>query len=400
MKATSQKWVLVGAIALFIAVIVFIQMSFTGPPAPHAQGKSNSPHPLSVSVMEVTPATYQAGITAYGAATPHYEITLTSKVSGYISALSTHLENGSLVEKGEILLQLEDSDYRANVASAQQAVADARLELLEQQRQAQQARAEWNSANMEGQPDSELVLRQPYVDAAKAALSSAKAALQSAMADLQHTSIRSPFSGAIMERLVAYGAYVQTGSEIARLYSADRVEITLSISESQWQQLPTLEQMQNQQWPVQLSSSDGKQAWTGYVIRAERHLDTSTRQRSLIVAVNAPLQQSPPLLPGRFLTATIPGKQQDNLWRLPASAISQRGEVWYIDEQNALANFNANVQFSDGQFVYVAAPKNLSQQAQHIITHPLSSYLVGTPAAPLNDNQSVAERSAEGNHNG
>ena len=137
MKATSQKWVLVGAIALFIAVIVFIQMSFTGPPAPHAQGKSNSPHPLSVSVMEVTPATYQAGITAYGAATPHYEITLTSKVSGYISALSTHLENGSLVEKGEILLQLEDSDYRANVASAQQAVADARLELLEQQRQAQ-----------------------------------------------------------------------------------------------------------------------------------------------------------------------------------------------------------------------------------------------------------------------
>lgn len=312
------------------------------------------------------------------------------------------VRGGGLVAAEDTLLQLEDSDYLQALSNAQESLAAARLTLLEEERQAVQAEAEWRSAGLEGEPDSELVLRQPYVDAALASLHSAEAVVASAQKDLDHTRIAAPFDAMVVERLVAPGSYVQAGTELAILYSSDRVEITLALSSQDWGKLPPPEELQGGDWPVVLRDIESGVQWTGYVGRVEQHMDSTTRQRALIVVVDAPLQQETALLAGSFVDAEIPGRSLDGLWELPNSALSQRGEIWYVATDNTLASFTAKLAFSAADTIYVEPPAALALQPQQVLLHPLSGYLVGmqvTPVAAAPDTL-VAQESEEHSNNG
>ncbi len=393
---------LVIAGSALLLVVLYLAYSLAAQAQRPARETHSTTPPPDVSIVERLPADYQAQVTAYGEVEPHYALTMTAKVSGYVTALSPHFEAGGVITAGETLLQLEESDYRSALSSAQETLAAARLTLLEEQRQAVQAQAEWQSVGLDGEPDSELVLRQPYVDAAQASVNSAEASVASAQSNLSHTRITAPFDAAVVERLVVPGSYVQAGTEIATLYSSDRVEITLALSGQDWAKLPPISELEDSLWPVLLRDVESGEVWTGYVDRIEQHLDTTTRQRALIVAVDKPLEQSTALLPGSFITAKIPGRSLDGLWQLPNSALSQRGEIWYVTSDNTLDNFTANVSFSEGDKIYVVAPETLAEEPQRILLHPLSGYLAGMHVTPVSPPVTTvaAQDSQEINDNG
>ncbi len=394
-QAPSRKRPLVLSALALVASIAYIGYSLAAAPermSPKAAADAMAP---DVSVIEVQPETYSATVSAFGAATAHYELALTAKVSGYVASLSPSFEAGNVVDQGEVLLQLDDRDYRSALRSAENNLATAKLALLEEQRQSAQAKAEWESAGLDGSPDSELVLRQPYVEAAQASVRSATAQVTSARADLQHTTISAPFEAMVVTRGVAPGSYVQANTEIGTLYSTDRVEINLALSAEDWRKLPALEQLTQGDWPAELRDIEGNGQWQGRVIRVERHLDTTTRQRTLIVAVDAPLAQPSALLPGTFVDVTLPGRELSGLWRLPNSALSQRSEIWYVAPDNTLASFSATPLFSDSDAIYIAVPEALAMQAQRVLLHPLNNYLAGMAVNPVIKNTSSSAPPAQ-----
>jgi hypothetical protein len=130
-------------------------------------------------------------------------------------------------------------------------------------------------------------------------------------------------------------------------------------------------------WPVTLEHVENHTHWTGYVIRCQQHVNDTTRQRSLTIAVDQPLSQTPALLAGTFVKATIVGRTMDNLWQLPSSALSQRGEIWYVTDQHTLESFTTEPVFSRDRDIYIAPPPALAQAPQQVLTHPLSSYTRG-----------------------
>ncbi len=75
------------------------------------------------------------------------------------------------------------------------------------------------------------------------------------------------------------------------------------------------------------------------------------------------------------MTAIVDGTPLEQSWKLPQSAISQQGEIWYIDSQGKLASILAEKQFESGGFVYVKA---FTHESVQIVQRPLSSYQVGT----------------------
>lgn len=332
---------------------------------------------VEVAVLRVSPGIYQASITAFGEAEAHYRLDLSTAVAGQIVALNASFENGGRVAKGDVLLQLEDSSYRAAVANAEKERADARLTLLEEQRQGMQAEAEWKSSGLGGQPDSALVLRKPQLAAAQAAVTTAQATLVSARQDLARTRLTAPFDAVVVERLVAPGSYVQAGAQVATLYSADRSEIRVALSARDWQNLPGSDPLTAGNWPVALTDVESGQQWTGHVVRVEQHRDDTTRQRALIIAVEHPLDRDPPLLPGTFLKVRIAGIERDNLWKLPIAALSQRGEIWYVTASKSLAKFETTPVFSDADSIYVPVPDALTAIPQQVLAHPLNGYLSG-----------------------
>ena len=375
-NAVMKQWVMVIASVSFLLFVVFFNMT-------QISAESNRPMPVKaqqaqlpeVAVTTVLPAQYKARVISYGEATPHFALSLTAQVNGQIQTLDKQFESGQRVMKGETLIQLEDSEYLAKVATAENSLATAQLALLEEQRTVAQARAEWRASGLEGEPESELVLHEPQLKAAKAAVKQAEMALRNARRDLERTKIIAPFDALIIERSVSPGTYVQPGAAVASLYSTEYVEIRLALSAKDWQSLPNIDLSKD--LAVRLTSVDGEASWLGRVLRVEQHLDGTTRQRALVLAVDRPLDQTPALYPGTFLNAQLEGRIVDNLWKLPSAALSQRGEVWFVTKENTLASFTAEPIFSDSAAIYIAVPETLRSQPQHVLIHPLNNYVKG-----------------------
>lgn len=379
-----RQWGLIAVAAtVLLGVLAYdrwqIQSGGQRGPAP-APAEIQAP---DVSVIDVEPASYRARLTGYGAAQPRYSLALTAQVSGRVAALADGFASGERIAQDTPLITLEDSDYTAAVAEARYDLASARQALLEAQQERRQARQEWQASGLSGKPDSPLVLHDPQVATAQAAVDNAEAALASAQKNLDQTRIATPFDALVVERDVAPGSYVQAGDTLATLYSTDRVEITASLPERDWQQLPDAATLTRGDWPVKLRDDQTGQQWQGRVVRVARHLDDTTRQRALVVAVDQPLDQSPALLPGSFLEVRLTGREVADLWKLPASALSQRGKLWYVTADGTLADVDAEPAFRDGDAIYVPVPDDLAGQDQHVLIHPLSSYLAGMAVNPV-----------------
>ncbi len=386
------RWLpLTGAFAVVGLVVVYIlsasQAQTAGPGRPPMGGAEEAPR-ADVSVVTVEPGTYRAEISGFGAAQPRYALELTSQVSGQVTALAPGFEAGATVAAGQVLATLEDSAYAATVAEAEYTLASARQTLLEEERERAQAQAEWKASGIRGQPKSELVLRGPQLATAQASVRQAEAALASARKDLERTTLTAPFDAVVVSRAIAPGSYIQAGGTVATLYSTDRVDVTLALPPGDWQSLPDARALATGSWAVTLFGVDGGGTWSGYVLRADRHVSDETRLRSLVVAVDAPLEQTPPLLPGTFVEARLDGQAVAGLWSLPGSALSQNGEIWYVADDGTLATFPAEPLFRRGDALFIRPPGELAATARRVVVHPLTSYTPGMAVNPVERGES------------
>lgn len=387
MKRRIINWsTLIVALIILATSVIYTRQLIADQVDKHRPPQVVQPQRPDVAVLTVTGDTYNARIHGYGETQTHYSLTLTAQTSGQVTRQSTQLESGCQVKKGDVLIQLEDSDYQSAVADVKSDLASARLSLLEEQREASQAQAEWRASGLSGEPDSDLVLHEPQLEAAKAAVAKAEAALVSAEKNVSRTKIISPFDAIVVERLTAPGSYLQAGTAVATLYSTDMIEVAVPLSTRDWKNLPETTTLIGSSWPVELKGVEDGQTWPGRVLRAAQHVDSTSRQRTLIVAVDSPLDQVPPLLPGTFVEVGVNGSDIENVWKLPNSALSQRGEIWYVTENNILASFSTEPIFSNESSIYINVPEEFAQTSVKIVVHPLSSYLPGMKVQPVVEN--------------
>ncbi|MDR9826804.1 efflux RND transporter periplasmic adaptor subunit [Vibrio sp. FNV 38] len=337
------------------------------------EAKQSSESLPRVSVQSTSAQQYQAQVVSYGEAKPRYELDLSIEVSGRVEQLTKDFATGYIVKQGTVLAQLDDTMYQQAVTQAKADVAAANLALLEEQRQGEQAKSEWQRSGIAGEPSSPLVLREPQLASAKANLENAEKSLESAQQDLDDTIIRAPFDALIISRDIQPGSYVAIGQSVATLYSVDQVEIELPLSEQQWNNLPKTTEFD--EWKVMITDSAGTQQWDARVSRVLQHVEETTRQRSVIIAVDAPLEQQNQLHPGTFVKATLSGDMVDDLWEVPASAVSQQGEIWTVDQTGTLRKQLADKLFERKDKVYLAAAQ--SSDEQQVVLRPLSTFQEG-----------------------
>ena len=329
-----------------------------------------------VSVSEVMPISHQASVTAYGEVKSRNQLALTSQVSGQITYLSAKFLTGNTFAKGELLAEIEPIVYQQALANAQANLADAQLALAQEELNSNQAAEEWQQSGLASEQASDLVLRKPQLVAAKAKYTMAKKEVEKAQYDLAQTKLIAPFDALIVSKQVQVGSNVQTGTTLADLYDVSLFEVSLPLSAQQWQLLPkvnnTVEQLANIE--VLLADETTHEQWLASVDRFERHLDTKSRQRSLVAVVEQPIALASPLFPGSFVKATIKGQEITQLWKLPASALINNETVWQVNDEDLLVYLPIKVMFSENNAVYVQPIEPL-QQAK-IVNRPLSSYLV------------------------
>jgi RND family efflux transporter MFP subunit len=349
--------------------------------------RANAPRPAAskasapkVSVIHGVPGQYQAYVSGHGEAQSHWTLTLMAQVEGEVISMSELFETGSIVPKGTVLATLDNTQYVQAVSNAKSTLATAELELQEEKDLGTQAKREWERSGVTQPPSSPLVYRSIQLEAAQASADDAKSALKTAERDQRNTRISVPFSAVIVSRDVNLGSYVNVGDTIATLNSTDRIEVSVPLSQVQWQNLtPDLT------GEVTLRDVGSDLEWTGYIARAERHLDDTSRQRNIVVALDKPFEQSTPLLPGMFVSVGITGKALDNVIELPASAVSQDGQIWYVDDNNVLVSVTANKVFERGEYVYISPIDGVA--SPQVVVRPLVSYLAGMQVTPIDAEQ-------------
>jgi RND family efflux transporter MFP subunit len=359
-------------VTLVAIVCIGLAISYNGQKmAQQANGPKPEPAKSvapNVSVINAVPSTYQAYVSGHGEAKAHWALSLKAQVKGEIINMSEQFATGNVVKKGQVLAQIDNTEYLQAVASAKATLADAKLALQEEQDLGNQAKREWQRSGVTQAPSSPLVFRTLQLEAAQATADNAQYALQTAQRDEKNTHISAPFDAVILSRDVDLGTYVSIGNTLATLNSTDKVEISVPLSLSQWQNLAS-----DKSGEVILSDVTTQNQWQGYITRFEKHLDDSSRQRSVVVALDKPFEQATPLLPGTFLAVQIAGKALNNVIKLPASAVSQEGLIWYVNEQNTLMSIQAQKLFERGDYVYISPIEGHTNL--RVVARPLVSYL-------------------------
>lgn len=297
-----------------------------------------------VEVLRVEPDDHHLQVLGTGTVQSRQEVTITPQVSGRIVTLAQGFQAGGFFRKGEMLFEIEAIDYQLALERAAAALAKAEVDQALVEGQARVAAQEWERLN----PGSEappLVLQQPQLKNAAAAVAAARAGVEQARLDLARTRIAAPFDCRVRSEEVALGQYVRAGTGVALVAGTEAVEIVvpLPLEELRWLQIPRAGSAgQGSSARVRLSGAGETQSWDGRIVRSLGEVDSRSRMARVVVAVEDPYRIAGGAKPqaalevGMFVEVSLSGQTLSQVVALPRSALREGGVVWTVDGEDRL----------------------------------------------------------------
>jgi membrane fusion protein, multidrug efflux system len=174
---------------------------------------ANAPRPVpAVAVADAKTENWQARLAAIGTFRAVQGIDISPQVGGVVRTIN--FDSGQDVQKGQLLVQIDDSVEQADLKSNLATLRNAEL-ALERQRQ---LIAGGSTATAQ-------------VDAALAARDSAAAAADRTRALIAQKALTAPFAGRLGLRKIDAGQYVQPGTSIVTLQQLDPIEVDFPVPE-------------------------------------------------------------------------------------------------------------------------------------------------------------------------
>lgn len=397
MALRLKKVIPIAILGSLVLVATLIKMN---PPSTPQRNDFSGPQ-MSVEAVTVTPQDYRIRLESYGTIQPRTQSMLVAQVGGQIVSVNPNVRDGGFFEKGDILVSIDDRDYAADVRIAEASLADARQALAEAEARTNQAREDWARLGNNGEP-SDLVLRVPQLEAARARVLSAESTLEKTKLDLQRTKIRAPFAGRVLRKFVDQGQVVSQNAQIAEIYATDVVEIRLPLRN---RDLPFIDlpeayrysnAVENVGAAVEIESElAGDTTWQATLVRTEGAIDETARQLHVIAQIDNPFGSAGdgqiPLKIGQYVTARLAGNIVSDALVIPNTAIYQ-GTYVYIVEDGLLRRRDIDIAWQNDAEAVVAQGLEPNDQ---LVTTPLGQVTSGLRVSVIGeepDQKSAAKR--------
>lgn len=337
-----------------------------------------------VEVLEVQPESTALTVLAYGEVRPRATTGVVAEVPAKVLKVSDKLYRGAFFAKGDVLLELEDTDYRNAVAVAEAQWMKARAAWELEAAEAKVAIEEWERLG-EGEAPS-VVRREPQLQAAMAEIDAAEANLEVARTNLSRCRIVAPFDGRSLERNVETGNYVAPGTPLASIYATDAAEVRLPLPADQLAHLGLAVDGPATPLPVKLEAEVGGRTvqWTAQLTRTEAAVDPATRMIEAIALVEDPFRAKegqPALAPGMFLKATIEGRPVEGIFRIPRHALRDGNRVRLVDVGKVTKEVAVTVLQTTPTEVLIQGGLDAGDR---VIVTAMALYLEGMPVNILN----------------
>jgi len=307
------------------------------------------PPPEVVSTAEAKSETWESTITAVGSVASVKGVALSNDAPGVVSAI--HFESGQKVKKGQVLVEIDANVERAQLASLQARkrlaeVSLARSRKLVQSGAETQAQLDADEANLNG-------------------LTADEASLQ---AQIARKVVKAPFSGRLGIRAVNLGQYLNPGTTLTVLESAEATSVDFNLPQQD------LALVREGTAVRVLQEGDAKLIGEGKVSAIDPSVSSSTRAVKIRASVP---DQEQKLRPGMFVQVQVVLPEQHAVVAVPQTAVvhAAYGDSVFIAEPKADAGgapagkapLNARQQFvrlgeQRGDFVAILDGVSTGQQ--------------------------------------
>ena len=237
-------------------------------------------------------------------------IDVTPRISSVVSAI--HFEEGQAIRQGEVLVELDSREIRADLD-----LAEANL----RERRSRYGRLEALAASQ--------VVSEVELEEIQAQLQVAEAQVNSARARLEDTVIRAPFAGTVGLRRVSVGGLVQPNTVITTLDDIGTMKLEFSIPEEYLAVVGEglAVEASGAAWPNRL--------FEGVVTSVDSRIDPMTRSLAVVAALP---NEHRDLKPGMFLQVVIGRRREDVVLAAESALVPRQGRqyVFVVDEGRAI----------------------------------------------------------------
>ena len=313
-----------------------------------------------VEVITVRAEPFRLTVRGRGEVAPRERSRLVAEVDGRVATVAPALVTGGDFAAGEVLVRLDTADLE--VARARAAAALRQAETALAREEAEAAVAARHYAELGEGEASELALRRPQLEEARARVAAARADLAWAERNLARATITAPFDGRVRTEDVGPGQLVTRGQVLAELYATDRAEVRVPLSDEALAHLERVRIGLLENGPaatLRCVFAGARRTWRGRVTRIEGEVDRTSRMITVVVGVEDPYDQAAeeagaPLVPGLFVDVEIEGRREPAALLVPRSAIRDGGRVFVVDGEDRLRFREVTVAWRDAERVLVA----------------------------------------------
>lgn len=189
------------------------------------QAPANAPLPkvstLAASYQEVRPSKEFVGITE-----AKEDVNIQARVGGYL--IKQHMPDGATVQAGDLLFEIDQDTYAAEVAKAEAKVAQDNAALNEATRNYKRGKELISKGAISESQMDQLTSKKLQ---AEAAIKVSQAALKTAKLNLSYTKVKAPTNGTLSQAQVSVGDLITPSTTLATLVQADPMYVSFQVSE-------------------------------------------------------------------------------------------------------------------------------------------------------------------------
>lgn len=263
---------------------------------------------IAVEVQVLQPQLLQSKINTTGTLLANEEVELRPEISGRVTGV--HFQEGSRVQRGTLLLKINDSELRAQLA----------------RKESEEKLASSDEHRKRSLFEAKAISQEEY-DKSINALRIVQADMEVTKSLIDKTEIRAPFDGVIGLRYVSEGGYVSPSLLAATMQDTDPMKVEFSVPEKYAHRLKDgLE--------IAVHIGEESEEYKGTIYAIESKIDPGTRTMKARARIPNPDGR---LIPGSFARVDITLEEIQGAIVIPTSALipELNGAKVYVCENGA-----------------------------------------------------------------